>query len=979
MRSQIFFIYIILMPNKFFKNLNFPMALLVLAGVLLGFNPAICAAESSPPRERLLLDFGWKFYLGNAWGDVINLAKAGDNGGPAKPDFSDADWRTVDLPHDWAVELPFDRSADVNHGFKPIGPGFETNDIAWYRRSIELSPADVGKRLRLEFDGVYRDCDVFVNGWFAGHQDDGYDSFFCDITDLAHPGKNVIAVKVNASQFEGWFYEGAGIYRHVWLVKTSPLAIAPDGIFVYSKFKNNVPNGAAQINVEASLLNLQTNAAEATVVCEIISPDGETAAKFSETEKVKNSVPQTVRLGGKVSQPLLWSPESPKLYRLVTTVETAGKIVDRQETEFGIRTVAYDPNEGFLLNGKHYEIQGTCNHQDAAGVGVAVPDALQYFRIAKLKEMGCNAYRTSHNAPTTELLEACDRLGMLVLDENRLFGSDAENLARLKGQILRDRNHPSIFTWSLGNEEWNAQDTATGAAVTRAMQNLVDSLDPTRQCTLAVNASAYGDFGIFSALDVKGFNYHYESMDAYHATFPKANILGTEQASSIGTRGIYTNDASLGYISAYDDHNPRWGCSAEEWWSFFGPRAWASGGFDWTGFDYRGEPTPYKWPCINSHFGILDTCGFPKDNFWYYQSWWTTNVVLHLLPHWNWPGREGQEISVRALSNCQEVELFLNGQSLGRQSMKKYSELKWNVKYTPGILSAKGYSNGKLVAETKVETTGEPAVIELAPDRTTIQADRQDVSVIAVAVRDSQNRIVPLATNLIHFALSGPGKIIGVGNGDPTCHEPDTFVPKPNAEVVPENAGWHYKILPDVKNPQLAELQAGFDDANWEKVDTKGDANSLNEPAQAIYRLHVSMTAGELADEAVQLKIGRIDDAGWVYVNGKLAGESHHWASSPSFEIKPFLHVGENIIAIAVINADGAGGLGNNVALKFFKQNEPLNWQRSVFNGYAQVIVQSTKEAGKINLTATADGLIPANALINTKKSEQKDDSPPAK
>jgi beta-galactosidase len=963
-------VFISMTKGKFLDS-DFPALLVVLivfGAWLSNCNITTHASEIVSSRERLSLDVGWKFYLGNPWGNVINLAKAGDNGGPAKADFSDADWRTVNLPHDWAVELPFDRNADVNHGFKPVGPGFETNDIAWYRRTIELSKEDANKRLWLQFDGVYHSCDVFVNGWFVGHHDDGYDSFRCDITDVANcGGKNVVAVKVDVSQFEGWFYEGAGIYRHVWLIKTGPLAVAPDGIFVYSKFKNNFPQGAAQINVEASLLNVRTNNVKATVMCQVISADGKTVATFKTDEMAKRSATTTLRLAGKVAEPELWSPESPRLYKLITTIESGGNVVDRNETEFGIRTVAYDPDEGFLLNGKHYEIQGTCNHQDAAGVGVAVPDALQYFRIKKLKEMGCNAYRTSHNAPTPELLEACDRLGMLVLDENRLFGSDAQNLARLKGQILRDRNHPSVFTWSLGNEEWNAQDTATGAAVTRAMQNLVDSLDPTRQCTLAVNSGAYGDFGIFSALDVKGFNYHFELMDAYHAAFPKANILGTEQASSIGTRGIYTNDASRGYISAYDDHNPRWGCSAEEWWSFFGPRPWASGGFDWTGFDYRGEPTPYQWPCISSHFGILDTCGFPKDNFYYYQSWWTTNVVLHLLPHWNWAGREGKEISVRALSNCQEVELFLNGQSLGRQTMKKYSELKWNVKYTPGVLSAKGYNDGKLVAETKVETTGEPAVTQLEPDRTIIQADGKDISVIAVSVRDAQNRVMPLATNLIHFELSGPGKIIGVGNGDPTCHEPDTYVPKPTAVVIPENDGWHYKILPDVKNPQLPELQTDFDDSSWSKVNTQGDADSLSEPGQAIFRNQISISSDDLASEGVQLKIGRIDDRGWIYINGKLVGESRDWASSPSFDIKPFLHVGENMIAIAVINSDGSGGLGNDVALKLFKKPEVPQWQRSAFNGLAQVLVQSIQDAGELNLTATADGLTSATAIIQSK------------
>ena len=931
-------------------------------------NFSVSRAENATPRERISLDSGWKFYLGNPWGDVVGLAKADDNRGPAKADFSDLDWRTVNLPHDWVIELPFDPSADCNHGFKPVGPGFATNDIAWYRRTFNLPGDDTGKRLWLDFDGVYRNCDIFVNGWFMGHHDDGYDSFHCDITPVAHPGgKNVIAVKIDASQFEGWFYEGAGIYRHVWLVKTSPLAIAPDGIFVSSRFPNNRPKGVAEVNVEAKLLNRQTNAANVDVRCEVISPTGKLVAKFHDSQKVKPLADKTLRLAGKVGAPELWSPASPRLYRLITTVQSDGKIVDREETEFGIRTIAFDATNGFLLNGQHYEIHGMCNHQDAAGVGVALPDALQYFRVAKLKEMGCDAYRTSHNAPTPELLEACDRLGMLVLDENRLFGSDAANLERLKGQIVRDRNHPSIFAWSLGNEEWSAQDTATGASVTKAMQNAAHSVDATRLCTLAVNSGSYGDFGIFSALDVNGFNYHFESMDAYHAAFPAANILGTEQGSGIGTRGIYTNDAARGYISAYDDHNPRWGQSAKEWWGFFATRPWASGAFDWTGFDYRGEPTPYQWPCISSHFGILDTCGFPKDNFWYYQSWWTTNIVLHLLPHWNWAGREGQDIDVRALSNCQEVELFLNGESLGRQTMQRNAELKWNVKYKPGVVSARGYNDGKLVAAAKVETTGEPATITLAGDRTTINADGRDVSVITVAIADAQNRTVPLATNLIHFALSGPGRIIGVGNGDPTDHEADAFVTKPDVQIIPANIGWRYKILPDVTNPRMAELQPGWDDSGWDKLNAQDNADSLKKPEKAIYRGQVAVTAEVLAAEAVELKIGRIDDRGWVYVNGKLAGESQDWASSPSFDIQPFLHAGTNTIAVAIINADGFGGLGNGVALRVFKKSDQPQWQRSVFNGLAQILVQSSGKPGELRLTATGDGIAPAAMTVEAR------------
>jgi beta-galactosidase len=924
------------------------------------------SAGADTIRQRQQLDSGWKFYLGDPWGDVVDLAKAGDNRGPATPDFFDANWRKVNLPHDWAVELPFDPNADCNHGFKPVGPGFPQNNVAWYRRTFELSQSDATKRLWLEFDGVYRNCDVFVNGWFVGHHDDGYEGFRYDITDVVHSsGKNVVAVKVDASQFEGWFYEGAGIYRHVWLVKTSPLAIAPDGIFVHSQFKGTIPKGPAEIIVEASLLNMQPNAAKAIVTCEIISPAGKSLVKFKGADVVKSQAQNTVRLEGKVTKPELWSPESPKLYQLLTTVETDGKILDCETTEFGIRTVAYDSTEGFLLNGKQYEIKGTCNHQDAAGVGVALPDALQYFRIAKLKEMGCNAYRTSHNAPTPELLEACDRLGMLVLDENRLFGSDAANLARLTGQIIRDRNHPSIFTWSLGNEEWNAQSTATGAAVMQTMQKVAHSTDPTRQCTIAVNGS-YGEVGPFAVSDVRGINYNYKRMDAYRMKHPNAIILGTEQASSIGTRGIYTNDASLGYISAYDDHNPRWGCSAEEWWSFFDTRPWLSGGFVWTGFDYRGEPTPYQWPCINSHFGILDTCGFPKDNFWYYQSWWTTNVVLHLLPHWNWTGKEGQEIDVRALSNCQEVELFLNGQSLGRQTMKRDSELKWKVKYVPGVLSANGYNDGRIVARTKVETTGEAAFIKLEPDRTVINADGEDISVITVSVRDARDQIVPVAANLIHFNLDGPGKILGVGNGDPTCHEPDQFIGGANVRIISENSDWRYRVLPDVKNSRLAELGTNFDDSAWSKADPQSVTGPLEENQQAIFRTKIQLAAEDLAAETVQLRISNIDDDGWLYVNGQFVGESY--GNSPcDLEIKPFLVAGENTIAIAVANRGGPGGLNNGVTLELAEKAQMPQWQRSAFNGLAQIIVQSATEPGEIRLTATADGLTPATMQIQSK------------
>jgi len=739
-------------------------------------------SAAGSPREHLSLDANWKFHLGDDWPNALRLDKAGASAGPASEKFGDTAWRTLNLPHDWAIELPFDPTSDCSHGFKPVGPGFPKNSVGWYRRAFELPAADSGKRIWLTFDGVFRDATVWVNGWLIQRHEGGYYPFREDITDVAHfGGKNTIAVRVDATKFEGWFYEGAGIYRHVWLDKTAPVAIAPDGVFVWSEFEKNIPQGNPEVNVEVCLLDTLTNAINTTVKCEIISPDGKSLKKISESEKLKRESQRVVKLEAKLSSPVLWSPENPKLYKLITTVSVDGEVVDQKETFFGIRTVAFDKDKGFLLNDKPYELYGTCNHQDHAGVGAALPDALQNFRIAKLKEFGCNAYRTSHNPPTPELLDACDRLGMIVMDENRLLGSDSENLQRLDTLIRRDRNHPSVCVWSICNEE-PRQTHTDGAQVGLTMQHRVKQLDATRPVTAAEDVGDVFD-GLMGALEVRGWNYHIgTNMDNYHAKHPSQPNVGTEQGSTVGTRGIYANDKERGYVSAYDVNAPPWAHTAETWWSFFADRPWLAGGFVWTGFDYRGEPTPYKWPCINSHFGILDVCGFPKDNYYYYQSWWTTNVVLHLLPHWNWPGKEGQEIRVDALSNCEEVELFLNGESLGKQAMKRNSKLSWKVKYTPGTVSAQGFNGGKLAALMKVETTGDATQVRLSPRRKSVNADGEDVNEVIISATDAQGRLVPVAQNKIYFTIEGAGKILGVGNGDPSCHEPDTFAAEPGAQ-----------------------------------------------------------------------------------------------------------------------------------------------------------------------------------------------------
>jgi len=928
-------------------------------------------AVAQSPREHLSLDVGWKFHLGDDWPDALHLENSGTGSGPAAERFADAYWRVVNLPHDWAVELPFDWDADGSHGFKALGGKYPTNSIAWYRRTLEVPKADEGKRIWLTFDGVFRDATVWVNGWCVRHHEGGYYPFREDITDVLHyGGKNTVAVRVDATKAEGWFYEGAGIYRHVWLDETAPVAIAPDGIFVQSKFEDNIPQGSPEIAVEVRLFNATGTAAKATVNCEIISPDGKLQKKFSESEKLKRKAQHTVKLESKLTSPVLWSPESPKLYRLVTTVSVADKMVDQNETWFGIRTVGFDATNGFLLNGRHYELYGTCNHQDHAGVGAAIPDALQEFRVKKLKEFGCNAYRTSHNPPTPELLEACDRLGILVMDESRLMGSDSENMKKWDDQIRRDRNHPCVAIWNIANEQFMVQDTPQAANVALAMQDYVQQLDPLRPVTYAAPEDDVFR-GINSVIEVRGWNYHYgPQMDKYHAEHPSQPNVGTEQASVVGTRGIYENDKERGYVAAYDQVWPGWTTTAESWWSFFADRPWLSGAFVWTGFDYRGEPTPYWWPCVNSHFGILDTCGFPKDAFYYYQSWWTTNTVLHLAPHWNWPGREGQGILVQAFSNCKSVELFLNGASLGKQTMKPNSKLSWKVKYASGTLSAKGFdAAGSVVAETKVETTGEAAQIQLTPDRQSIKADGEDVAVFTVSALDGQGRRVPVAQNKVDFVIEGAGKIIGVGNGDPSCHEPDMFVPTAPERGIPVN-DWRWQLAKIPKNNSpVPEYANDFDDSAWNTLNARTSSGELTiktENTTAIYRAHLTVTEADLNEAGAQICFGGCDDEGWYFVNGQFVGESHDWQSQPIFDIKKFIHAGDNVIAVGVNNSVGQGGLNPKVTVKMIGQAGVAAWSRSLFNGLAQIIVQSTRDAGEIKLTATAAGLKLVTATVQT-------------
>jgi beta-galactosidase len=735
-------------------------------------------ASTLAPRERTLLDFGWKFFQGNGCDPAKDLGFGHDQGEFSKSgnfyfskiEMDDSKWRSLDLPHDWAVELPFvNDDALKGHGYKPLGRAYPETSVGWYRRTFEVPKEDKGRRTVVEFDGAFRSALVFVNGFFIGRNDNGYCPFQFDISDfLNYGGKNAIVVRMDASFGDGWFYEGAGIYRHVWLRKTDAVHFGAWDSYVRTDVKGDVTT----LELSTVVKNEGDEAKPCRVRWTVLDAEKKTVASVdSEVQTVGADGSVTFTASAKLLKAGMWSPETPVLYSAVVKVESAGKTLDAEQVNFGVRTLRFDADKGFFLNGKYTKIKGTCNHQDHAGVGAALPDALQWYRLSVLKAMGSNAVRTSHNMPTPEWVEACDRMGMMMLCETRMMSSTPEGLAQLETMIKRFRNSPAIIAWSMGNEEWPLQSQPMGEPVVHAMVRRSHELDPTRLCTAATTAPFTNS--VSKELDVEGFNYTLGDIDRYHKEHPEKKMIGTETASAIGTRGVYETDPFRNWITSYDNAHPSWAENAEEWWKFYAEREWLPGGFAWTGFDYRGEPTPYSYPEISSQFGIVDMCGYPKDSYFYYKSWWGTEPVLHLFPHWNWDERFGQPVPVWVHSNLDEVELFLNGKSQGSQKVKPLTHLEWSVKYEPGVIEARGSKDGKVVLVEKRETTGKIASFKLSADRTEIDANGEDVANVRVEALDAQGRLVPTEDSMVKFRVKGEGKLIGVGNGNPNCLESD--------------------------------------------------------------------------------------------------------------------------------------------------------------------------------------------------------------
>jgi beta-galactosidase len=901
--------------------------------------PAMTTTPSLEVRERISLDPGWRFAFGHphdadkdfghATGYFSYLAKAGYADGPASKEFDDRDWRELDLPHDWAVELPFDKRGGHSHGYKALGRNFPETSVAWYRRTFFIPEADLGRRISVEFEGVFRDSQVFVNGFHLGREPSGYSGFRYDLSDvLDYGGDNLIAVRVDAALEEGWFYEGAGIYRHVFLTKTSPLHVAPDGIFVSSTLNDE----SAEVSARATLENQATEAAELELDFTILDPERRPLASQT-LSRQQLSAGESAELGATLSvvSPRLWSVEAPVLHRLVTTVRSNGVVVDRTETPFGIRSLRFDPDHGFFLNGKHVRLLGTNNHQDHAGVGTALPDALQEFRIRTLKSMGSNAYRSSHHPPTPALLDACDRLGMLVIDETRLMGSNPAQLGELERMIKRDRNHPSVVLWSLGNEEWAIEGNVKGERIATTMRAAAERLDPTRRTTVGISGG-WGQ-GISSVVDVMGYNYiKHGSTDRHHAQFPRQPGVGTEETTTQSTRGVYVTDAARGHSAPVLDGTS--GGNAELGWQYYAARPYLAGIFYWTGFDYRGESNPFGFPAVSSQFGILDTCGFPKDGYHYLKAWWGDEPVLHVFPHWSWPGREGKPLEVQAFSNADEVELWLDGKSLGRKAVVKNGHVAWQLDYQPGELLARSYVRGQEVQTQRLQTTTRPQSLRLDVDRRELAADGSDVAVVRVSALDAQGREVPTADSRVTFHLSGPGHILGVGNGDPSSHEPDRYFSTPRI------------------------------------VDIVGAAKAT-EPKSESRTFRARFTSPEWPDGSrVRLLLRHFGAEQTVYLNdNELASFADQGSARlPELELtRAQLLPGTNVLTVVASDYrdERARERAERVRPARLRIDPPAPpSQRALFNGLAQVIVQASREPGELTLRATSPGLAGATLRI---------------
>ncbi|WP_149205990.1 glycoside hydrolase family 2 TIM barrel-domain containing protein [Flavobacterium johnsoniae] len=770
---------------------------LLFAGFLL-----LTACKSSTDlkfsNRKVSFNTDWSFHLNDSIADKDTIGEG-------------TKWRTLDVPHDWSIEGKFDEKSPGGYGGGSLNGG-----LGWYKKTFKVAAEDSTKITSITFDGVYKNSEVWVNGHYLGKRPNGYIGFQYDMSPYLNYGdkNNEIIVKVdNSKQPNSRWYSGSGIFRNVWIETTEKLHVGQWGTYITTP---KVTAEKASVSIETTIKNQYKEGKKATVTTTIFKEDKKVTS-VTQDITINASENQTLNQSAEVENPILWSDENPELYTAVTEISLDDKIIDQYKTTFGIRDFKFDLNKGFILNGKQVKIKGVCMHHDLGPLGSAINTRAIERQLEILKEMGVNGIRTSHNPPAPELLELCDKMGFIVMDEafdmwkqtktKYDYGNDWDKWHKqdLIDQLLRDRNHASIFMWSIGNEipeQWSEK----GVEIAKELAAITRQYDKTRPLTAGMNPPVNMNIDAVTlqfekkdvsinplagsgVLDLIGYNYAHQTFEHHLKNFPNTPFIATETTSGLQTRGYYdavsdtikkwpvrwdlkfTEGNPGNTVSAYDQVQTPWGSTHEATWKIIKKHDFLAGMYVWTGFDYIGEPTPYEWPSVSSYFGIVDLAGFPKDVYYMYQSEWTDKTVLHVFPHWNW--KAGQTVDVWAYYNkADEVELFVNGKSVGKRS-KKGDDLHvmWRIPFEAGTLKAVSRKDGKVILEKEIKTAGNPSQLKLTADRSTIKADKNDLSFITVDILDDKETIAPNANNEINFFLKGNGKIVGVCSGDPVSHE----------------------------------------------------------------------------------------------------------------------------------------------------------------------------------------------------------------
>ena len=809
-------------------------------------------------RQEYNMDLGWRFHKGELSEDdkgvkgvnhsvVYMKCKAGIAGGGAKKAYVDDDWEQVDLPHDYLYTC--ERSKECNHS-----GGYYVTDNAWYRKVFTLDKELEGKALFLCFEGIAIHANIYFNGSLMARSFSAYSETIIDITDRAYfDGRpNTLAVYVNGKENEGWWYEGAGIYRHVTLYAKDMLHIAHYGIYAKPVLMEGTKNDW-KVEIETTLYNRSYENDGASVRATLLDGDEELESCESNLIQIPFCTTNTVKQTLQIVEPTRWDVDNPKLYKVRVDIIKNGKIIDSDSVTTGFRTFYVDPNKGFFLNDRHIKIKGVANHQDHAGVGAAIPDRVQNYRIQRLKEMGANAYRQGHNTATKETIQACDELGLLVMDENRRFEVYEEALENLRNMVRRDRNHPSVIFYSLFNEE-PLQTTEEGARMYLRLKHVVRQLDDSRLVTGALNTFEPYD-GAGNHMDVLGLNYGLfpvaNIIERAHERLPHIPIMGSENNSETAIRGCYQTNREKNKLSCYSGEKVSWGTTTGEIWDFARKHDYYVGVFLWTGIDHRGEPTPFRWPSVSSFFGAMDSCGFAKPQFYINQSCFTEEPKVHLEPHWNWT--EGESVRVIAITNCDEAELFLNGTSLGRKPADCCAIPEWVVPYEAGNIRVKAYRDGECVCEDVRYTAGEPVKIHLESYYDEVCDDGQDVVILNCSVLDEAGHEVATADNHLYFQVEGDGVYIGAGNGNPNSHELDIL---PERDLFAGKCQAIIRVLPKAEFLRIRVYGEGLEDAIYEPMIKRVKAPNyiISTKNDILYGISQSSVTKERPDPLIHLE-----------------------------------------------------------------------------------------------------------------------------